>query len=84
MKIELLYFGRPRERLNIASESVELPGDILTLSQLLEWLRMRGEVWTSELEHNRVRCAINQSMASASATLRENDEVAIFSPISGG
>ena len=63
MKIQLLYFGRPRERLNTVSELADIPGDVHTLAELLAWLRMRGETWASELGENRVRCAINQTMA---------------------
>ena len=84
MKIKLLYFGRPRERLNTASEFADIPDTVLTLAELLAWLRARGETWAHELNENGVRCAINQCMAGLSARISEHDEVAIFSPISGG
>ncbi|MGC2458236.1 MAG: MoaD/ThiS family protein [Gallionellaceae bacterium] len=84
VKIRLLYFGRPRERLNAVSEFADIPDNIITLAELLAWLRMRGETWELELNENRVRCAINQNMAGLSANISELDEVAIFSPISGG
>ncbi len=84
VKIRLLYFGRPRERLNCAGESADIPEHIKTLAELLVWLRLRGEAWAYELGETRVRCAINQSMAGLSAHISEHDEIAIFSPISGG
>ncbi len=84
MKIKLLYFGRPRERLDTAGGSADIPDHIVTLAELLAWLRARGEPWAHELEEKRVRCAINQSMAELSAPISEHDEVAVFSPISGG
>jgi molybdopterin synthase sulfur carrier subunit len=84
MHIKLLYFGRPRERLDIASEIADVPDSVTTLAGLLAWLRLRGETWALELGENRVRCAVNQSMAGLSARIGEADEVAIFSPISGG
>lgn len=84
MKINLLYFGRPRERLNTSSEIADVPDNIATLGELLDWLRMRGKNWAQELADNRVRCALNQEMAGLSARISEKDEVAIFSPISGG
>ncbi len=84
MNIKLLYFGRPRERLNTAGESADLPESVHSLAELLAWLRTRGEPWSHELAEIRVRCAINQNMAGLSATISEHDEVAIFSPISGG
>jgi len=84
MNIKLLYFGRPRERLNISSETPEVPDNIATLGELLDWLRQRGGLWTQELAENRVRCALNQEMSKPDAPVRDGDEVAIFSPISGG
>ena len=84
MKIKLLYFGRPREALNTSEEIAEVPTGIATLAELLVWLRARGEKWAKELADNRVRCAINQEASELSATIRENDEIALFSPISGG
>lgn len=84
MNIKLLYFGRPRETLNTAEETAELPDAIATLAQLLAWLRLRGENWAQELADHRVRCAINQEVAELSSPIRERDEIAIFSPISGG
>jgi molybdopterin synthase sulfur carrier subunit len=84
MKIHLLYFGRPREMLATSSETVEAPDDLATLGELLDWLRQRGANWAHELADKRVRCALNQEMSNASARIRGGDEVAIFSPISGG
>ena len=84
MKIKLLFFGRPREMLHTSGETVELPDGVATLAQLLAWLRTRGDNWAKELADNRVRCAINQEMANLSSPIHENDEIALFSPISGG
>ena len=84
MKINILYFGRPGENLKLSDESVEIAENIKTLGELLSWLRARGENWALELSESRVRCAINQEFAEMGATIRANDEVAIFSPISGG
>lgn len=84
MKIKLLYFGRPRENLKLSQENAELPAGTATVADLLDWLRRRGPDWAAELADNRVRCAINQELAALSSPLRSGDEVAIFSPISGG
>lgn len=84
MNITLLYFGRPRERLNTSGESADVPGSVTTLAELLAWLRTRGENWAHELADNRVRCAINQEFSGLASPIQADDEVAIFSPISGG
>ena len=84
MNITLLCFGRPRERLGVSSERLNLPDGIATLGELLAWLRARGGNWASELAAGQVRCAIDQEFAESGAALRDGSEVAIFSPISGG
>jgi molybdopterin synthase sulfur carrier subunit len=84
MNIKLLYFGRPREMLATAGETADLPAGITNVASLLAWLRGRGDNWATELADARVRCAVNQELGSLSAAIREGDEVAIFSPISGG
>ncbi len=84
MRIKLLYFGRPRENLKLSRENAELPAATATVADLLAWLRRRGPEWAAELEDNRVRCALNQELVSLSSPLRDGDEIAIFSPISGG
>lgn len=84
MKIKILYFGRPSENLKLAEEVVDVPASVATLGGLLGWLQARGDNWAQELTENRVRCAINQEFADWSAALKDNDEVALFSPISGG
>jgi len=77
MKFDIVYFGRPRENLNISQETVNVPGDSLTLSELLAWLCLRGGAWAQEMDEDRVRCAVNQGFASLARVLNENDEVAI-------
>ena len=84
MEITLLYFGRPREQLATSGETAELPADVATLAGLLAWLRTRGDNWASALADDRVRCAVNQELSNLSAIIRDGDEIAIFSPISGG
>ncbi len=84
MNIKLLYFGRPRENLHLSAEAADVPAGITNVAELLAWLRTRGPDWAAELTETRVRCAVNQELGSPSAALHDGDEVAIFSPISGG
>ncbi len=84
MQIELLYFGRPSENLKLSHETVNLPAEVSTLGELLVWLRLRGDNWAQELTEARIKCAINQEFSAWGAQIKDKDEVALFSPISGG
>ncbi|MDP1639257.1 MAG: MoaD/ThiS family protein [Candidatus Nitrotoga sp.] len=77
MKIEIVYFGKPRENLKISQETVDVPEESLTLAGLLAWLSLRGETWAKEMNEDRVRCAVNQEFAGLARQLNENDEIAI-------
>ena len=84
MKITILYFGRPSEKLKLSDEVVEIPANVATLGELLAWLRLRGNEWAQELTEARIKCAINQEFSAWDAKINERDEIALFSPISGG
>lgn len=84
MKIRILYFGRPGEKLGLSEENVEVPADVTSVGTLLGWLRKRGPDWAQELTEARVRCAVNQEFTDGGAAIKTGDEIALFSPISGG
>ena len=83
--ITLVYLARLRETLGIATERVELPGEVGTVSGLLAWLRERGGAWAGELAPGRaVRVAVNYDMARPDTPLKPGDEIALFPPVTGG
>ncbi len=85
MKLRLLYFARLRERFGLGGETVDAPDEVADIAGLVAWLAQRGPVWSEELAAGRpYRLAVNQEMADAATALAENDEVAIFPPVTGG
>ncbi|MDP2433388.1 MAG: molybdopterin converting factor subunit 1 [Pseudomonadota bacterium] len=85
MKVRLLYFARLREVFATGQETPDIPENVTTLADLLDWLRQRGGVWAEELAAGRAyRVAINQDLVERDALLHESDEVAIFPPVTGG
>jgi len=85
MNIRLLYFARLREVLGLDREVLSLAQAEPSLADLLAELRRRGGVWSEELAEGRAfRMAVNQDVAGPEARLRDQDEVAIFPPVTGG
>ncbi len=85
MRVNVLYFARLREQLGLAQETLALPDQILSVAALLDHLRARGEPWQATLAPAQAyRVAVNQEMAELETSLHENDEIAIFPPVTGG
>jgi molybdopterin synthase sulfur carrier subunit len=83
MTLHVLYFARLRERFGRAEENLELSGT--TAADLVAQLQARGGVWAEELAAGRAfRVAVNQDIVALDAALADNDEVAIFPPVTGG
>lgn len=85
MAIEILYFARIREAIGKGGEIVELPGSIVTVTDLIDWLAARGGGYGEAFaDRDRVRVAIDQRFASADGRLAGAHEIALFPPVTGG
>jgi molybdopterin synthase sulfur carrier subunit len=85
MKVTVLYFARLREAVGRDRETVELPGQVLTVGELRQWLIGRGAPWAEAFaEVKRVRAAVAQQMAQDGTALADGAEVAFFPPVTGG
>ena len=85
MALEIAYFAWVRERMGVAGEAVELPGDIADIGALLAWLGARDERGASAFaEPHRIRAAIDGAMMGPDALLSGAREVALFPPVTGG
>jgi len=85
MKLELRFFASLRETLGASQEIIEIPKTVKTVSQLRAYLIARGGVWAEALAEGKpLRCALNQTMVDANATLIDGSEVAFFPPVTGG
>ena len=85
MQVTVLFFAGLREALGVSRESCELPPGIETPAQVRAWLRTRGGTWATALAEGRnVRAAVDQTMVSVDAPLRDGAELAFFPPVTGG
>jgi len=62
-----------------------LPADCLTVADLVESLRARGEPFAGAFDGStRILVAVNQEMSEPSAAIGPADEIAFFPPVTGG
>jgi molybdopterin synthase sulfur carrier subunit len=81
----LVYFAWVRERIGKSQEEVSLPESIVTVEDLLAWLKGRGEEYAHALRHAEViRVAINQEHVDHRAKIAGAGEIALFPPMTGG
>lgn len=81
MTIKVLYFAGLREAIGSAGEEVPLPAHVKTVGDLRAWLAERHPVLAGM---KYLRCAVNQTMATAETAIQARDEVAFFPPVTGG
>lgn len=85
MTTKLLYFAWMREKTGMAQEEIELPGNLRTISDLIEWQKARGPEFAAAFERaNVVRAAIDQQHVTHDAPIENAREIAFFPPVTGG
>jgi len=80
--IEILFFGR----LGDASESLrhDLPDGVRDTDSLTAWLSAQNSVLGIELAKAGNRIAVNKVIITENTPLKNGDEIAYMSPLSGG
>ncbi len=82
---KLVYFAWVRERIGKQEEDVSLPPDVVTVEDLLVWLKGRGDEYAHALRHAEViRVAIDHEHVDHRQKLAGAGEIALFPPMTGG
>jgi len=83
--MRILYFAWIRELVGRAEEEIARPARVENVAGLLDWLETRGEGYGEALANRAsLRVAVNQEYAGPETPLGDNDEIAIFPPVTGG
>ena len=81
----LLYFAWLRQTIGVAREDVALPAHVVDAAGVLRWLKGRGGGYARALaDESAVRMAVNQAHAGPHTAVTDDDEVALFPPVTGG
>lgn len=81
MKINVKLFAMTREIAKTSELSIDIPDDSTALAALEI---MYGSFPAMRSYHDHLRVAVNREYVGLSHVLRENDEVAVIPPVSGG
>ena len=83
--VTLRYFAWVREQTGLSSEVVKLAPNILTVQDLVAWLKSRGpEFEAAFASPGTVRVALDMVHAKPAALIKAAREIAFFPPVTGG
>ena len=83
--MKILYFAWLRERLNRGEEDVSPPPEVVTVADLIGWLRNKDEVADLAMQRPElVRAALDTKIVSHDTPLDGAKVVALFPPMTGG
>lgn len=83
--MQVLYFAWLREKSGVAEETVAPPPELVTVGDLLDWLKGRSAGHADALaDLSVVRVALDQEYVGLDRPIADAREVALFPPVTGG
>ena len=83
--MKALYFAWVRERIGKAEEVLSPPDDVVTVADLLTWLKSRGEGYEAAFANAAtIRAAIDRGHVKHETAIAGAREIAFFPPMTGG
>jgi molybdopterin synthase sulfur carrier subunit len=83
--MKILYFAWLRERLNKGEEEVTPPADVVTVGNLIDWLKANDEAADLAMHNPKIiRAAIDAKIVDHQTPIAGAKIVALFPPMTGG
>tara|TARA_R110002110_G_scaffold18212_4_gene76727 strand:+ start:3287 stop:3538 length:252 start_codon:yes stop_codon:yes gene_type:complete len=83
--VKLLYFAWVKQKTGVAEEDVTPPRHVSDVTDLIAWLKTRGEGYeTAFCDVSVIRCAVDQEHGDLDTSVAGATEVAFFPPVAGG
>ena len=83
--MKIRYFAWLRERLNRGEEDVTLPPEVVTVGDLIQWLRSRDEAAELAMEKpSLIKAALDTAIVPHTTPIGNAQVVALFPPMTGG
>ncbi|MCX2721649.1 molybdopterin converting factor subunit 1 [Roseibium salinum] len=83
--MNIRYFAWVRERVGVEEETIEVPGGVNTVADLISHLKTLDENHAAAFEEDdAIRIALDQMHVETDASLGNAREIAFFPPMTGG
>lgn len=83
--MKIRYFAWLRERLNRGEEDVSPPPEVVTVGDLIQWLRDRDEAADLAMQKpNLIKAALDTEIVPHSTPIGGAKVIALFPPMTGG
>ena len=81
----IVYFAWVREKIGKAEEDIDIPAEVKTARELIQYLKSLGEEYEAAFEYpNVIRVAVNQEHIEHHESIVGAREIGIFPPMTGG
>ena len=79
------YFSWIKEHIGKSEEIIELPDNVTTISELINYLNNLNDGYKKVFEKkDLIKIAVNKTYCSVETKINNNDEIAFFPPVTGG
>ena len=79
------YFSWIREHVGKSEENLDLPVDVTTINELIDYLnKLNDKYKIAFAKRDLIKIAVNKTYSSTDTKISQNDEVAFFPPVTGG
>ena len=79
------YFSWIKEHIGKSEEIIELPENVTTISELMNYLNNLNDDYKKVFEKkDLIKIAVNKTYCSIETKISDNDEIAFFPPVTGG
>ncbi len=79
------YFSWIKEYIGKSEELIELPDDITTIAELINYLdNLNDHYKRAFVKRDLIKIAVNKTYCSVETKISNNDEIAFFPPVTGG
>ena len=84
-QVQFLYFASVREAIGQDRETFDLPAEVSTVAQCLDWLSGQSDAHEAAFaDRAKLRFARDQTMVRQGDDITSASELAIFPPVTGG